>query len=114
MNSEASSKSSDVHDLIYDRITGFGALIAIVSVAGWSWRTGGFTWSGRNDFPFGHSIYNAGAMLLILPWLAYATIKTKGRHDPCLLPRFVPMAEAMVAIVIADHWLRWKGQLHKI
>jgi len=39
-----------------------------------------------------------------------ATIKTKGRHDPCLLPRFVPMAEAMVAIVIADHWLRWQGQ----
>jgi chorismate synthase len=39
-----------------------------------------------------------------------ATIRTKGRHDPCLLPRFVPMAEAMVAIVLADHWLRWKGQ----
>lgn len=38
------------------------------------------------------------------------TIRTKGRHDPCLLPRFVPMAEAMVAIVIADHWLRWKSQ----
>ena len=37
------------------------------------------------------------------------TIRTKGRHDPCLLPRFVPMAEAMVAIVIADHWLRWKA-----
>ena len=37
------------------------------------------------------------------------TIKTKGRHDPCLLPRFVPMAEAMVAIVLADHWLRWKA-----
>jgi len=39
-----------------------------------------------------------------------ATISTKGRHDPCLLPRFVPMAEAMVAIVLADHWLRWKSQ----
>ena len=39
-----------------------------------------------------------------------ATIQTKGRHDPCLLPRFIPMAEAMVAIVLADHWLRWKGQ----
>ena len=38
------------------------------------------------------------------------TIRTRGRHDPCLLPRFVPMAEAMVAIVLADHWLRWKGQ----
>lgn len=38
------------------------------------------------------------------------TIQTKGRHDPCLLPRFIPMAEAMVAIVIADHWLRHCGQ----
>jgi chorismate synthase len=35
-----------------------------------------------------------------------ATIRTKGRHDPCLLPRFVPIGEAMVAIVLADHWLR--------
>lgn len=42
------------------------------------------------------------------------TIKTKGRHDPCLLPRFIPMAEAMVAIVLADQWLRWKGQSHEI
>jgi len=39
-----------------------------------------------------------------------ATIQTKGRHDPCLLPRFIPMAEAMIAIVLADHWLRWCGQ----
>lgn len=38
-----------------------------------------------------------------------ATIRTKGRHDPCLLPRFAPMAEAMVAVVIADHWLRWQA-----
>jgi len=41
------------------------------------------------------------------------TIRTKGRHDPCLLPRFVPMAEAMVALVIADHWLRLRAaRLH--
>jgi chorismate synthase len=39
-----------------------------------------------------------------------AVIRTKGRHDPCLLPRFIPMAEAMVAIVLADHWLRWRAQ----
>jgi len=39
------------------------------------------------------------------------TIRTKGRHDPCVLPRFVPIGEAMVAIVLADHWLRWCGQL---
>ena len=37
-------------------------------------------------------------------------IATKGRHDPCLLPRFVPMGEAMMALVLADHWLRWRAQ----
>jgi chorismate synthase len=39
------------------------------------------------------------------------TIRTKGRHDPCLLPRFIPMGEAMVAIVLADHYLRHRSQL---
>jgi chorismate synthase len=39
------------------------------------------------------------------------TIRTKGRHDPCLLPRFIPMAEAMVAIVLADHYLRHRSQI---
>ena len=39
-----------------------------------------------------------------------ATIRTEGRHDPCLLPRFVPIGEAMVALVLADHWLRWRAQ----
>lgn len=39
-----------------------------------------------------------------------ATIRTKGRHDPCLLPRFVPIGEAMVAMVLADHYLRQRGQ----
>lgn len=37
-------------------------------------------------------------------------IATKGRHDPCLLPRFVPMGEAMMALVLVDHWLRWRAQ----
>ena len=32
-------------------------------------------------------------------------LKGKGRHDPCVLPRAVPIVEAMVAIVIADHAL---------
>ena len=40
-------------------------------------------------------------------------IRTTGRHDPCLLPRFIPMAEAMVALVIIDHWLRWCAQTGK-
>jgi chorismate synthase len=29
-----------------------------------------------------------------------------GRHDPCVLPRAVPMVEAMALLVIMDHWLR--------
>ncbi|MEE9404051.1 MAG: chorismate synthase, partial [Algisphaera sp.] len=33
-------------------------------------------------------------------------IATRGRHDPCLLPRFIPMAEAMMLLVLADHYLR--------
>ncbi|HXD86069.1 MAG TPA: chorismate synthase [Urbifossiella sp.] len=35
-------------------------------------------------------------------------ILVKGRHDPCLLPRFVPMGEAMMALVLVDHLLRAK------
>lgn len=34
---------------------------------------------------------------------------TKGRHDPCLLPRFVPMGEAMVMLTLVDHWLRHRA-----
>ncbi|MEO0824604.1 MAG: chorismate synthase, partial [Cyanobacteria bacterium J06642_9] len=34
----------------------------------------------------------------------------KGRHDPCVLPRAVPMVEAMVALVLCDHLLRHQGQ----
>jgi len=33
-------------------------------------------------------------------------ILVKGRHDPCLLPRFVPMGEAMMALVLIDHLMR--------
>lgn len=40
-------------------------------------------------------------------------VTTKGRHDPCLLPRFVPMGEAMMALVLADHWLRRQAQCGK-
>lgn len=38
------------------------------------------------------------------------TLAAKGRHDPCVLPRAVPMVEAMVALVLCDHLLRWQGQ----
>jgi chorismate synthase len=37
-------------------------------------------------------------------------IQTKGRHDPCVGIRAVPVGEAMVALVLADHYLRHRGQ----
>ena len=33
-------------------------------------------------------------------------LKAKGRHDPCVLPRAVPMVEAMINLVLVDHYLR--------
>ena len=38
-------------------------------------------------------------------------VVTKGRHDPCVGIRAVPIGEAMVACVIADHYLRQRGQV---
>jgi len=38
-----------------------------------------------------------------------AQIQGKGRHDPCVVPRAVPIVEAMAALVLADHWLRNKN-----
>jgi chorismate synthase len=37
-------------------------------------------------------------------------LRAQGRHDPCVLPRAVPMVEAMVCLVLADHLLRQRGQ----
>jgi chorismate synthase len=34
----------------------------------------------------------------------------RGRHDPCVLPRAVPIVEAMTALVLVDHWLRQYAQ----
>jgi chorismate synthase len=41
------------------------------------------------------------------------TLKARGRHDPCVLPRAVPMVEAMTALVLVDHALRHKAQCGK-
>ncbi|MEW9823854.1 MAG: chorismate synthase [Candidatus Symbiodolus clandestinus] len=38
------------------------------------------------------------------------TVRIHGRHDPCVGIRALPIAEAMVAIVLLDHWLRYRAQ----
>ncbi|HZM04176.1 MAG TPA: chorismate synthase [Candidatus Saccharimonadales bacterium] len=42
--------------------------------------------------------------------LQNTTLKGRGRHDPCVLPRAVPMVEAMAALVLVDHALRQRAQ----
>jgi len=37
------------------------------------------------------------------------TLEARGRHDPCVLPRAVPVVEAMVCLTLADHWLRQRA-----
>ncbi|MCP0914142.1 MULTISPECIES: chorismate synthase [Legionella] len=49
----------------------------------------------------GRSLNTAGEEVAVI---------TKGRHDPCVGIRAVPIAEAMMALVIMDHWLRHKAQ----
>jgi chorismate synthase len=39
-----------------------------------------------------------------------AELKGRGRHDPCVLPRAVPIVEAMAALVLVDHWMRQGAQ----
>ncbi len=42
--------------------------------------------------------------------LKNTTLKGRGRHDPCVLPRAVPMVEAMTALVLIDHAMRQQAQ----
>ena len=42
--------------------------------------------------------------------LKNTTLKGRGRHDPCVLPRAVPMVEAMTALVLVDHAMRHQAQ----
>jgi len=41
--------------------------------------------------------------------LANTTLQGRGRHDPCVLPRAVPMVEAMMALVLVDHYLKQRA-----
>ena len=40
-----------------------------------------------------------------------AVLEPRGRHDPCVLPRAVPIVEAMIWLTLADHYLRHRGQV---
>ena len=50
------------------------------------------------------------AQATVTPGGEATELQARGRHDPCVLPRAVPMVEAMVALVLCDHALRQRGQ----
>jgi chorismate synthase len=57
-------------------------------------------------------ISNGERMLMTVTFKPTSTVGEKakeGRHDPCIIPRAIPVVEAMVKIVLADHYLRQKA-----
>lgn len=53
-----------------------GAGLAVYSLARWIWHYDGIPWQARNEYPFGHSIYTAGALVLALPWIVLSSVKS--------------------------------------
>ncbi len=51
--------------------------------------------------------------VLIKPPSTLGAAARAGRHDPCILPRMVPVIEAMTALVLADLWLQWLAHPHR-
>lgn len=61
-------------------------------------------------------ISNGERMLMTITFKPTSTVGEKakeGRHDPCIIPRAIPVVEAMVKIVLADHYLRQKAYDYK-
>lgn len=88
------------------------ALLSIPAVVGFEYA-GGFgvaTMQGseHNDLEAGMygGISNGQDMVMRVAIKPTASIGIGGRHDPCLLPRAVPICEAMINLVLADQYLR--------
>lgn len=67
------------------------------------------SWSRENFTGLEGGISNGDRIILELTFRPPSTVGEKakeGRHDPCILPRVIPVVEAMVKMVIADHYLR--------
>jgi O-antigen ligase/tetratricopeptide (TPR) repeat protein len=67
--------SRRVH-LVASVLAGAAAALAVISLL--QWGSGDAPWAGRNEAPFGHSIYTAGALVLLLPWAGWAAWQASG------------------------------------
>ena len=60
-------------------------------------------------------ISNGDRMIMTIVFKPTSTVGEKakaGRHDPCIIPRAIPVVEAMVKIVLCDHFLRQNAYLN--
>jgi len=73
----------------------------------------------KNSLNFGGmegGISNGERMLMNITFKPTSTVGEKakeGRHDPCIIPRAIPVVEAMVKVVLADHYLRQNAYILK-
>ncbi|MFZ5471462.1 MAG: chorismate synthase, partial [Myxococcota bacterium] len=51
--------------------------------------------------------------IFLKPPATLSDLAKAGRHDPCILPRAVPVFEAMAALVVADAWLSYLARPHR-
>ncbi|OGJ62065.1 chorismate synthase [Candidatus Peribacteria bacterium RIFCSPLOWO2_01_FULL_51_18] len=99
------------------------AFLSIGAVAGFSYGAG-FSVAGMNGHDYVSATENFGGILggittgedLILhaavkPPSSVGKIALEGRHDPCIVPRVIPVLEAMTAIVLADCYLLQKANV---
>ncbi len=83
-----------LHDHVALLIAGGAAALTFACVLGWSRGSWPLPWSVRNDIPFGHSTYTAGALVALLPWVALQAWTRRGWR------RFLWLT-AVVAMVLA-------------
>lgn len=94
------------------------ALLSIPAVVGFEYGQGFAVThlSGSNSNAIEAGMYggisNGKDMIMRVAVKPTSSIGIGGRHDPCLLPRAVPICEAMVNLVLVDHWLRNQTTKH--
>jgi tetratricopeptide (TPR) repeat protein len=59
-------------------LAGAGVLLTLASLLQWWWGPGSIDFGARNEAPFGHSTYTAGALVLVLPWIALQAVRHTG------------------------------------
>lgn len=95
--SVANESRKALHDHVALMIAGGAVALTLVCVLGWSQGSWPFPWNARNDIPFGHSTYTAGAMVALLPWVALQAWTRRG------LMRFAWLtAVAAMVLVVAS------------